>query len=145
MLTEPEKAELLKMIERGKSPFKLDSAEKLHFFAEEYNWDYGTIAMRQLIHSKICDKATALMVYWKNAPRFLSQYAKAEDVPLYIELASYNLRFQIEEKYLAGFYKSGGSLKFDPFNDRGINWATSYDGLNLPNLRPIPPEMYIAV
>lgn len=46
---------------------------------------------------------------------------------------------EIEQRYLAGGY-TGQEIAFDPRDDERFDWTAVYT--DLPNLRPIPEEMY---
>lgn len=85
---------------------ELNTPEKLHEFATHYNWDEGFEIPKWIINNPLCDKGTALMMYWHADPQYFRQYAVREEVPSTgWKLQHYDLLREIEEKYLSGFYK----------------------------------------
>ena len=118
----------------------LISSEKLHQFVLNYNWDAGNESMQWVIRNPLCDKGTALLVYWHAISSTLYQYTLREDVPDWL-ISSYDLVTEIEEKYLSGFYKLS-NLKFDPRNDDQWDNVAEITAKELK--RPIPIEMMAA-
>lgn len=99
----------------------------------------------------MCDKGTALLLFWKSAPGFLYQYGSEEEIEKELEKANEifavllkgNLKYyifvrEIEKKYLAGFY-TNQNIKFDPRNNQGSDHTTRYSDITLK--REIPEEL----
>ena len=67
---------MLKKMNRERNKFLKNciSPEELHLFAEAYNWDNGVGSMQSVIESRVCDRNTALLVFWRGSPTFYQQY-----------------------------------------------------------------------
>ncbi len=85
---------------------KLKSAEELHFLAKIYNWDFDLNVLRKIIQSPNCDKATALMIFWRACPEDILEFSNEEEAGY--ESESYNLIQEIIEKYLANKFEKNG-------------------------------------
>jgi hypothetical protein len=107
----------------------LKNPEKLHKFVEDYNWDDGEEILEQIIRDPRCDKATALMVYWRSQPYLYEPKDEYRDTIL---------PFIIEENFQRDFYASSDN-HFDPSNDRGTDYTEEYKNSN--PLRDIPSFM----
>ncbi len=123
----------------------LDTPAKLHEYAVHYNWDEGFDIPRWIVNNEICDRGTALMLYWKAGPRYFCQFSSREEVPsMGWDRQLYDLLLEIEQKYLHGFYRNRAMLfnpRFDPtIGMLGHDWTQEYDGLS--QRRQIPPEMF---
>jgi len=57
------------------------NAEKIYLKAEFYNWDLGIDFLKKLLLDKDCDKATAMLVYWRSDPEFYYGYESENDIP----------------------------------------------------------------
>lgn len=53
----------------------LESALELHYLAREWNWDDGKTAevMTSIINHPLCDRGTALLLYWDGAAPYLER------------------------------------------------------------------------
>ncbi len=85
---------------------ELQTPEELHAFASHYNWDDGIRDMRGVIENPLCDRGTALMIYWLTDGVFLL------DRPQYGGEV-WDLAMEIEKRFLSGFYL-GRNFCFDP-------------------------------
>lgn len=101
------------------------SSEMWHQIAWNWNWDNGEDVLKWITLQKKCDKGTALLIYWYSGPRYFGQYENRENVPEF-ELASYDFMKDIQQKYLAGFYKTA-NFSFDPKNDSGLDRTKDYE------------------
>jgi hypothetical protein len=122
------------------SDLSRERALALHRRAQHYNWDAGTDALWKIIRDPNCDRATALMIYWKSRPEWDLQYAERSEVPDW-RLEVYDLQLALVEQYERGFYQLQ-TLSFDPRNDNGNNWTDEYPELQDNFKRSIPPLMY---
>lgn len=106
-----------------------------------WNWDSGTNVLKWIANDPDTDKATALMLYWKSAPRYTKQYADRGEALKHDTLAidSFDLVEEIEKLFLSGLHKNH-RFAFDPTNDGGTNWTTEY--LDKPIKREIPSVMF---
>lgn len=97
----------------GKKSYKKLTSEEWHQFVQNYNYDDGNEPFEWLIRQKICDKGTALCLFWHLQPDF---YCKEENVNAYSENISdddYNLIKEIEKRFVEGFYEQE-LFSFDP-------------------------------
>jgi hypothetical protein len=106
----------------------LQTAVELHQLAWNWNWDDLQDVPRQIIRHPLCDRGTALLIYWRAAPRWYYQFANRDEVASKHawSLPHYDLVKEIEERYVAGGY-SQGEIAFDPSNDEGIDWIAEYE------------------
>jgi hypothetical protein len=117
------------------------SGDAWHVVAWEWNWDGGIEPLEWIVAQPMCDRATALLVYWYGGAGYDARYASRDDVPAY-ELDVHDLLHGIEQRYLSGFY-TRQELAFDPTNDDGEDWTRLYD--DLPKRRTIPAVMLEAL
>lgn len=91
---------------------KLKSSEALHSLAGHFNWDGGVRVMHWVVESKLCDKATAMMIYWlANPGHFYSdRYSSHQDLATD---ETFQLIKKIEENVRRGFYKKE-NIFYDP-------------------------------
>jgi hypothetical protein len=75
-----------------------------HQMAMGWNWDNHTAFLNWLIDNPKTDRATILMIYWKDWPNERSKTKKA-----------------IEERY-HHFYERQ-AIAYDPGNDEGTDWT----------------------
>jgi hypothetical protein len=101
----------------------LESSEELFLFAHHASGDLTAAEWRRVIDHPLCDRGTALLVFWRNSPAYLYQYASAADVPY--DDGRYELVKDIERLYLAGAFPDRG-LRFDPASFRGHNLLQSH-------------------
>ena len=109
---------------RGERLFvAMESSEELFLFAYHVTGDLTAAAWRRLIDNPLCDRGTALLVFWRNSPGYLYQYASAVEVPY--DDGRHDLVKDIERRYLAGAFPDRG-LRFNPSSFRGCNLLLSY-------------------
>ena len=107
-----ENAEELILNIRFKNFNKLKHSEELHFLIKNWNWDDGNeIAFKVLSHP-MCDRATALMIYWVNTPDFFVNFENIDNVPNYLQ-SNYQL-FRTTEKRLLNNEFELQNIKFNP-------------------------------
>ena len=111
------------------------------------SYDGDEEVIEWIMSQPTCDKAVALALYWRLAPRWMAQYAGVEEVSSH-ERANYEILRRIERRYQTGFYKNA-RLAFDPANDPqpignlarpGYDWTADY--ADQPLRIPIPDEMF---
>jgi hypothetical protein len=90
----------------GKKSFKKLTTEEWHQFVQNYNYDDGNEPFEWLIKQKICDKGTALCLYWHLQPDFYCNENKANSDSENISDNDYNLIKEIEKRFLEGFYET---------------------------------------
>jgi len=117
--------------------------DEMHQVVQRYNWDWGLAPLKWIAKHEQCDRGTALMIYWRGAPHWYTQYAKASDVPTH-ERDTFGLLRTIEKRYLKGGYELA-EIRFDPRADDSrsepVDWtANDYDEIEV--RQPIPEVMY---
>jgi hypothetical protein len=58
---------------------KLTTSRELHYLASIYNWDDGTEVLEWVINSPLCDKGTALLIFWRSEPDFYTRFDNEEE------------------------------------------------------------------
>ncbi len=114
------------------------TSDELHHFAWNYNWDNDLDDLWWIIRNPLCDKGTALLLYWTACPRWLYQYGRREEVPPY-EREHYDFVKELEHRYLTNLY-THETTHVDPSNDRGTNWTTEYRDVAIK--QQIPEAMF---
>ncbi len=118
---------------QGNKSIKKLTKEELHQFVLNYNFDDSYEPLIWLVNQKICDKGTALSLYWMLEPDF--HYNKG-NTKIFEE--SYKLIKLIEEKYLTEFYET----EWFSFNPK-IKYVN--DSSNFPSIPKIMLEPTIGV
>jgi Domain of unknown function (DUF4274) len=102
---------------------EVQSSEELHEFVDRWNWDGGTEPVRRALAHPLCDRGTALLVYWRIDPIF---YLKPEQhtrskvkANLWPDaVVHWDILREIERRLVANDFHSA-RVPFDPTNDRG--------------------------
>lgn len=93
------------------------SAEKLFVRTELYNWDNGNDRLYETLNNKHCDKATALMIYWRSDPKFYySRYNSEADIPEGWQFNGYKLMKEAEKLLLENNFPE--TIGYTPDKDR---------------------------
>jgi hypothetical protein len=121
---------------------EVTSPDELHAFADGFNWDCGAKELLQVIRHPMCDRGTALLVYWRSQPGYYLQYAdRASLRPEQQEL--FDLQREIENRIRAGDYQTA-VCTYDPQNDHGQDNRPSPQRIKRFG-RDLPREMYAPV
>ncbi|WP_405397778.1 DUF4274 domain-containing protein [Maribacter sp. Asnod2-G09] len=113
-----------------------------HQMAMEWNWDSSSVFLNWLVENPLTDKGTALMIYWKSAPRYWKKFKDKKDLITKEKYSLNNFEFieKIEANYLNGFYKQS-TFEYNPKNDeQGYDWTNDY--LDEEIVRDIPKIMF---
>ena len=115
----------------------LSSAEELFLFAYHSTGDLSAEEWQRVIDNTLCDQGTALLVFWRNSPGRLYQFASREEVHD-SSRDRYDLLKEIESRYLGGGFPSR-AIRFDPADFRGHNLLTfaAQEG----GLQRVPPQL----
>lgn len=122
---DPEQADL----EFDATLAQFESPHELHQYAANFNWDGGCSELQKVIRHPLCDKGTALMIYFLGGATFLyllQQRRKpliGEQPKLFAFLKEIEIMFERNE------FKSR-QIKFDPSNARGRNFLAK-DGAEI--------------
>ncbi len=119
----------------------LPSPLELHVVASNWNWDDGCKVLEWIIRNPICDKGTALLLYWRACPKWFYQYTSRDEIPEWSR-SIYDFIKEVEERYLSGFYKQA-EIAFDPRDDEGTNWIEEYPNVKVK--QEIPDQMKAAI
>ena len=117
------------------------SSKERHQLALGLNWDSNLSVLKWIVNDSATDKATALLIYWKSAPRWRKRYAGRDEVlsECAWEIGEFDLVEETEKLFLSEFYRNH-QFSFDPANDRGIDWTAEY--LDQPVKLEIPSVMF---
>ncbi|GAB3713994.1 hypothetical protein GCM10027592_53460 [Spirosoma flavus] len=89
---------------------RLKTSEELHYLIK--NWNDGYEIPKRVLHHEMCDRGTALMIYWLATPDYFTQFKSAEDVENY-NRDNYYLVKEAENLLLTDHY-SLQKIKFNP-------------------------------
>ncbi len=92
---------------------ELTKAEELHQVVDNYNWDEGPELLQWIIESPLCDKGTALLIFWRANPVYHTQYS--ED-PKNWNSGGYQLVQAVLKKWQENGF-SQGIIAYDPEKD----------------------------
>ncbi|WBV61277.1 DUF4274 domain-containing protein [Chryseobacterium camelliae] len=114
---------------RDKKPdfekFKTLSSAELHYLTDIYNWDDGAEVLFWVVNSNKCDKATALMIFWRACPDYYLE--KAENELEVYELEVNQLLKTIIESFKSNKFKRSvfsynPQEDFEIEEDQILNW-----------------------
>jgi hypothetical protein len=117
---------------------QVEDSKELHLFVANWNWDDLRTAplLWSVIRSPLCDRGTALMIYWRTDDAFCA-YAHRRDVPDWARDV-YELAMEIETRMLAGAFRNQ-SIGFDPKDRKQL--GGEYRLVLRDAKREIPPIM----
>lgn len=113
--------------------------EELHLYAGHFNWDCGCEELHRVIQHPLCDRGTALMIYWRGGPRWFARYRDRSEASNPDAARTFDLLREIEKKVMANAFKSR-QIHFDPKNDKGYDWTQRHNTTKV--VREIPMEMF---
>lgn len=117
----------------------MNHSERLFAQANHHNWDDGLEKLYKILKNKDCDRATALLIYWRCQPDYYRQFSSEEEIPSYNRDA-YELKKYIEAAIAENKYTKEIVL-FDP-NAEEVGDTVKETGKGFIT---IPQEMYLAV
>jgi hypothetical protein len=93
---------------------ELDHPVLLHFLADIYNWDDGSIILEWILDSPLCSRSTANLLFWRASPDFYLSYDiyNLESCPDY-NRDPFRVLSKIVEKYNSGQF-SDINIELDP-------------------------------
>ena len=89
--------------------------EQLDAFVQSWNWDGGNERLKQILEHPLCERATALRVYWLGSPQYYLQYRDRSEVRDY-ELDAWDFLRWIEERYADSQFVDGDIYYSPPSN-----------------------------
>ena len=114
--------------------------EDLHQRALAFNFDDGTTAARAIALHPDCDRATTLLMYWRNSPHHYRRYAEPGDAPAHARDAV-TLSREAEARLLADDFTSR-RLFYDPKHD-AVDRTRASEEEQLAASRAIPDALYL--
>lgn len=102
----------------------LTSSKKIELYVEGYDYDQGCQALLTIMSHPLCDRGTALAMFWRSGSAYLLRYGSRQEVPV-VDLDGYDLVKGIETRYLADDF-THRSVVFNPRSDRGTDWTVDY-------------------
>ena len=116
----------------------IESSAELHALAQQINWDGGFDELDAVLEHPLCDRGTAMMIYWLGEPTYFSDFVSDEDVPEVNQPLKHFLN-RFENQLMSEEFKSN-TICFDPMAElngaqrRKIeNAATIPSALKQPN------------
>lgn len=107
----------------------LNSSEQ-YYLAQFYNWDDGATVLQWIVESSICDKGTALLIFWYSEPDFYLNHNE-DTIPDY-EKDVFNLLKKIVGRFNKNDFKSS-KFRFNPGSKvENIDWNKKYQNWDLP-------------
>src|SRR5437868_15390451 len=79
-------------------------AEELHLYANGFNWDTGVGELRRVVRHRLCDRGTALLIYWRGNPGFFARFADRSETINPDQADQFDLLQEIEQKIIAGHF-----------------------------------------
>ncbi|QDT38831.1 DUF4274 domain-containing protein [Stratiformator vulcanicus] len=101
------------------------SPAQWHKVARGWNWQGGIRELSWIARQPTCDRATALMIFWRGSPRYFAQFHFADEVPE-SRFDEFQLLRDIERRYLSGFYEQC-RFTYDPRGDAGHDLTTEIE------------------
>ena len=140
-LTGAERKRVNDALQRKLDYKKLRTPEEWHQFALHWNWDDGFAPLQWIIEQPLCDRGTALHIYWHASPTWFYQFDGREDVRAHNgNIDEYDFLKNIEARYLSGFY-TRQEIKFDPFNADGDGDDLTATSAGVTLKQELPPEL----
>lgn len=76
-----------------------------HKVAADYNWDNGLAPLDWIVSQPLCDRATALLVFWRAVPDNVLRYASEAEAKADYADGEFRLCVTIAANLRAGFYR----------------------------------------
>ena len=96
----------------------IDSSAELHALAQQINWDCGFDALEAVLEHPLCDRGTALMIYWLGAPTYFADFASDEDVPD-VNRSLKEFLNRVQNQLMSEQFKSN-TICFDPMVEMNV-------------------------
>jgi len=117
---------------------QVESSNEIDEFVNQYNWDFGSEPLKLVLQNPLCDRGTALKIYWLVKPDYYSGYLKIEDVPT-SERDDY-----LFLKFIESLFKNKSSFRFnnihfDPTDEYSVeNWRSIVKYSEIPDELLLP-------
>ncbi len=117
---------------------RLTQAGELHEFALAWDWKLGCGPMRWVVESPLCDRGTALLVFWSAQPARLQPYGTREACPAPLREA-WDLAQAIIRRDALGAY-AHTSIRFDPDEDGLLEEPDGTPAWDIPEAMLVQPH-----
>ncbi len=97
---------------------RIESPAELHALAQQINWDGGFDGLNAVLQHPLCDRGTALMIYWLGEPTYFADFASDDDVPDVSQPLKQFLN-RVETQLINKQFKSN-TICFDPMADLNV-------------------------
>jgi hypothetical protein len=114
----------------------IKSAIELHEFSRQFNWDGGFDELEAVLHHRLCDRGTALMIYWLAEPVYFLDFDNPNDIPS-VNLPLSQFVNTVRDMLLKNQFESN-QIRFDPADVMSVGQR-----LRVRKESAIPPELTI--
>ena len=97
---------------------RIESSAELHALAQQINWDGGFDELHAVLKHPLCDRGTALMIYWLGEPKYFAEFTSDDDVPDVNRPLKEFLDY-VEDQLMTEQFKSN-TICFDPMADSNV-------------------------
>ncbi len=87
----------------------------MHLYADGFNWDTGVEELRRVTRHPLCDRGTALLIYWRGGPGWYAQYSDRAEIRSADEADGYDLSQEIERLIIQGRFATY-RFHYDPLH-----------------------------
>lgn len=108
----------------------VESSTEIHEFVRHYNWDYGLEPLKLILTHPLCDRGTALEIYWLCQPDYYTGFTTIDDIPS-CNVDGY-LFFKFVESLLNENCFQHNNIHFDPMANYFIEkqrYLAKYSGI----------------
>ena len=116
--------------------------DEWHRVALSWNWDSGYMVLRWIIQQPDCDRATALLIFWRGDVAYYLPYGHRDEVPE-PNGDVYDLLCEIRQNWIAGKYRRS-ELAYDSEGGRDMDFARRRLGSRLKFIFPRDMEQSLA-
>jgi len=109
---------------------QIESPLELHQFAGNFNWDCGHTELEKVIRHPLCDKGTALMIYFLGRPEWFYNHLQKGRAMIGEQPLLFAFLKEIEGMVERGEFRSS-RIKFNPTELKGKTNSLNREGANL--------------
>jgi len=106
----------------------IDKPVELHYIADNHNWDDGVEVLQWIVENKICDAATAKLIFWRSDPKYFLNDRESSDEKI--------LTTTIIANFQRDFYQNK-NFGYDPEFDAFARYSKN---LNIPAVLEQPSK-----
>ena len=92
-----------------------DFAE-MHYFVSNFSWAKDQTILQLIANDERCDKATALMIFWRACPRSYTVYTNEEEAKVDYGGFIFSMLKDILAKWEGGFY-THQQIAYNPYKE----------------------------